>query len=60
MDVQQKYLSGRLDKDIYLIFDRYCEYSTKDSTRSTRKQASGIYQLTTNMPLHRRINTNSR
>ena len=45
----KKYLRDRLDKD--LIFDRYCEYSTKDATRSTRKQASIIYQLTPNMPL---------
>ena len=32
----KKYLNDRLDKNVCLIFDRYFQYSTKDSTRSNR------------------------
>ena len=31
----RKYLSDRLDKDIYLIFNRYCEYSTKVHSKTS-------------------------
>lgn len=38
--------------DVYLVFDRYRDYSTKASTRDEREcEASRVYQLTENMPL---------
>jgi len=41
-----------LDSDVYLIFDRYREYSTKSVTRHARTfEASRVYQLTENRPL---------
>ena len=37
---------------MYLIFVRYCEYSTKSVTRDPRTcEASRVYQLTENTPL---------
>ena len=41
-----------LESDVYLIFDRYREYSTKSVTRDARTcEASRVYQLTENTPL---------
>ena len=49
----KKYIEKKLlEGDVYLIFDRYREYSTKNVTRSGREsEASRVYQLTENMPL---------
>ena len=45
-------LKKLLDSDVYLIFDRYREYSTKSVTRDARTcEASRVYQLTENTPL---------
>jgi hypothetical protein len=45
-------LKKLLDSDVYLIFDRYHEYSTKSVTRDARTcEASRVYQLTENTPL---------
>ena len=41
-----------LEADVYLIFDRYQEYSTKSVTRDSRKcEASRAYQLSPGTPL---------
>ena len=49
----KKYIAKKLlEGDVYLIFDRYQEHSTKSVTRSGREsEASRVYQLTENMPL---------
>ena len=40
------------ESDVYLVFDRYMEYSIKDNTRNTRqKGASRQHRLTLTMPL---------
>ena len=40
------------ESDVYLIFDRYREYSTKSVTKDARTcDASRVYHLTENMPL---------
>ncbi|CAB3980025.1 Hypothetical predicted protein [Paramuricea clavata] len=45
-------LKKLLDSVVYLIFDRYREYSTKSVTRDARTcEASRVYQLTQNTPL---------
>ena len=45
-------LKKLLDSDVYLIFNRYREYSTKSVTRDARKcEARRVYQLTENTPL---------
>jgi hypothetical protein len=45
-------LSKVKESDIYVIFDRYMEYSIKDHTRNTRqKVGSRQHQLTLTMPL---------
>ena len=42
-------LKTLLESDVYLIFDRYREYSTKSVTRDARTcEASRVYQLTEN------------
>lgn len=41
-----------LDSNVYLVFDRYREWSTKGSTREAREcEASRVYQLSENTPL---------
>lgn len=49
----KEYLSKKLlEVDVYLIFDRYREYSTKSVTRDARAcEASRVYQLTENTSL---------
>ena len=45
-------LKKLLNSDVYLIFDRYREYSTKSVTRDAQTcEASRAYHLTENMPL---------
>ena len=40
------------DSNVYLVFDRYREWSTKGSTREAREcEASRVYQLSENTPL---------
>jgi len=40
-----------IEADVHLCFDRYFDYSTKSSTRSSRGNASRIHQLNGNTPL---------
>lgn len=41
-----------VDSDVYLIFDRYRDYSTKSVTREVREcEVRRVYQLTENTPL---------
>lgn len=49
----KKFLERKLqDSDVYLVFDRYKEYSTKSVTRQVREcEASRPYQLTESVPL---------
>ena len=49
----KKYISNKLhESDVYLVFDRYRDYSTKSVTREGRaSDASRLYQLSENMPL---------
>ena len=49
----KKFLERKLqDSGVYLVFDRYREYSTKSITRQVREcEASRPYQLTESMPL---------
>ena len=49
----KKYISNKLhESDVYLVFDRYRDYSTKSVTRERRaSDASRLYQLSENMPL---------
>ena len=49
----KKYISSKLhESDVYLVFDRYQDYSTKSVTREGRaSDASRLYQLSENMPL---------
>ena len=49
----KNYLEKRLQNvDVYLVFDRYRDYSTKTVTRQAREcEASRPYQLTERMPL---------
>jgi hypothetical protein len=53
VDNFKRYLATKLvEADVYLIFDRYEEYSTKSVTRDARKcEASRVYQLSPNTPL---------
>ena len=45
-------LKKRLESDIYLIFNRYREYSTKSVARDTRTcEASRVFPLTENTPV---------
>ena len=45
-------LKKLLESDIYLIFNRYREYSTKSVARDTRTcEASRVYPLTENTPV---------
>ena len=48
----KKYISNKLHKsDVYLVFDRYRDYSTKSVTREGRApDASRLYELSENMP----------
>ena len=49
----KKYISNKLhESDVYLVFDRYRDYSTKSVTREGRaSDASRLYQLSENRPL---------
>ena len=49
----KKYISNKLhESDVYLVFDRYRDYSTKSVTREARaSDASRLYQLSENTPL---------
>ena len=49
----KKYISNKLhESDVYLVFDRYRDYSTKSVTRQTRaSDASRFYQLSESTPL---------
>ena len=49
----KKYISNKLhESDVYLVFDRYRDYSTKSVTREGRaSDASRLYQLSEKMPL---------
>ena len=49
----KKYISNKLhESDVYLVFDRYRDYSTKRFTREARaSDASRLYQLSENTPL---------
>ena len=49
----RKYIENHLKtNDVYLVFDRYKEYSTKGVTRASRgAQISRVHQLTTSMPI---------
>lgn len=49
----KKYLSKRLQKiDLYLVFDRYNDFSTKCAARSEREaEASRVHQLSLDTPL---------
>jgi len=43
---------GKLkESDVWLIFDRYMEYSIKDNTRNTRQKGASEHQLSLTMPL---------
>lgn len=49
----KKYISNKLhESDVYLVFDRYRDYSTKTVTREARaSDVSRLYQLSENTPL---------
>ena len=50
----RKYIEQKLEvSDVYLVFDRYREYSTKSPTRSGRTtEASRVHKLNLDTPLH--------
>lgn len=49
----KKYISNKLhESDVFLVYDRYRDYSTKSVTREERaSDASRLYQLSENTPL---------
>ena len=49
----KKYISNKLhESDVYLVFDRYRDYSAKSVAREARaSDASRVYQLSENTPL---------
>jgi len=48
----KKYISNKLhESDVYLVVDRYRDYSTKSVTREARASDARLYQLSENTPL---------